>query len=444
MDDHYQFLGIGAGPSNLSLAALNDHRPGLKSLFLDAKPAGLAWHAGLLLPESRLQTHFVKDLVTPVDPTNPFSFVSYLVKHKRLYKFLTADFAQISRVEFSDYLRWVASELKNVRHSTPVTAVSDHGDTWKICTERGNFYSPDLVVATGRSPNIPAFAQGKTSADVFHSSVFCQRVHNWRDKRVAIIGGGQSAAEILNHLLSNAERLPGKIRLISRRSNLLQLDDSPFANEWFTPEYSNYFQGLSTSEKSRHVADQKLASDGISVSLLQEIYRRLYELRYLKNSVPGQIVISVGSTVSEMSNSPQGYRLNVQSDRFEHDVDEFDVVILATGYKWALPAFLSSVQDRIEMNGSEPAVNEDFSARLTGTQDKRIFFQNTARLQRGIADPNLSLLAWRSSKVLNALARRTLYESTDDLSMLDLALPTRGIDNGAFPGGERHATTIAL
>ena len=45
--------------------------------------------------------------------------------------------------------------------------------------------------------------------------------------------------------------------------------------------------------------------------------------------------------------------------------------------------------------------------------------QNAARAQRGVADPNLSLLAWRSAMILNRLAGRQVYECEPASSIID-------------------------
>ena len=72
------------------------------------------WHPGMMLPDVELQSSYLKDLVTPVMPTSPWSFISYLVAHKRLYAFLNAQYDAVPRREFAQYLAWVASQLKNL------------------------------------------------------------------------------------------------------------------------------------------------------------------------------------------------------------------------------------------------------------------------------------------------------------------------------------------
>lgn len=47
-------LGVGVGPFNLSLAALADGVPGLRTAFHEQRPA-FRWHPGLLIEGATLQ-----------------------------------------------------------------------------------------------------------------------------------------------------------------------------------------------------------------------------------------------------------------------------------------------------------------------------------------------------------------------------------------------------
>ena len=50
----YDFVAIGLGPFNLSLACLSAPLPGARALFLEKKP-GFDWHPGMLIEASTLQ-----------------------------------------------------------------------------------------------------------------------------------------------------------------------------------------------------------------------------------------------------------------------------------------------------------------------------------------------------------------------------------------------------
>src|SRR5712675_129933 len=95
----FDLVGVGLGPSNLSLAALLSGEPDLSTAFIDGKGA-FDWHPGLMLPDAQMQVHFLKDLVTPVDPTNPHSFLAFLVESKRLYRLLVTGRSKVPRREF--------------------------------------------------------------------------------------------------------------------------------------------------------------------------------------------------------------------------------------------------------------------------------------------------------------------------------------------------------
>ena len=95
-------VGVGAGPFNLSLAALLAPT-GLNARFFDRSP-DFQWHPGLLFPEAILQVSYLKDLVTLVDPTSPYSFLAFLRAHKRLYRFINRTEIRVSRKEFNQYL----------------------------------------------------------------------------------------------------------------------------------------------------------------------------------------------------------------------------------------------------------------------------------------------------------------------------------------------------
>src|ERR1700724_3947690 len=102
-------VGVGAGPFNLSLAALIAPT-GFNARFFE-RSANFQWHPGLLFPEATIQVSYLKDLVTLVDPTSPYSFVAFLRAQRRLYRFINRTEARTSREEFNQYLQWVASTL---------------------------------------------------------------------------------------------------------------------------------------------------------------------------------------------------------------------------------------------------------------------------------------------------------------------------------------------
>jgi lysine N6-hydroxylase len=65
--------------------------------------------------------------------------------------------------------------------------------------------------------------------------------------------------------------------------------------------------------------------------------------------------------------------------------------------------FLAPLAHRLEREGDEYRIDESFAVLWDGPPDRNIFVQNGARQQRGLADPNLSLVAWRAQRIVDRL-----------------------------------------
>lgn len=98
----YDVVGIGAGPFNLSVAALLHPAKEVKHRFFE-KQKQFCWHPGMLLQNTTIQNSFLKDLVSFADPISPFSFLAFLHDQKRLYEYVNAGFLRTSRQEFNQY-----------------------------------------------------------------------------------------------------------------------------------------------------------------------------------------------------------------------------------------------------------------------------------------------------------------------------------------------------
>src|SRR4051794_11717740 len=124
----HDILGVGFGPSNLALAAaIDDNRRSgaapVSAVFLEQKER-FGWHRGMLIEDSTMQVSFLKDLVMLRDPTSPYSFLAYLSARGRLVDFVNQKSFFPTRVEFHDYLEWVAGQLDDlVRYSAMVVDV---------------------------------------------------------------------------------------------------------------------------------------------------------------------------------------------------------------------------------------------------------------------------------------------------------------------------------
>ena len=402
--------GIGIGPFNLSLAALLATASGVRARFFERRPA-FEWHPGMLLPGTSMQTSFLKDLVTPVNPTSPFSFLSYLVAKGRFFRFANAEFSRVRRAEFADYMRWVADQLPNLAFKHEVTSVDFDGSDFVLTFGDGRHERAcNLVVATGLAPRAPLWAERYLGSGCLHSQRYMDTAFSVEDRRVAVVGGGQSGAEIFQDLLGGSRGKPRELTWISRRQNLEPLDETTFTNEYFTPDYVRHFHRLPEGRKPSIVQSQKLAGDGVSPRTLSELSQRLYEEDFLKAKGIDYAILT-HRDVRSMTREHGSYTLEMHNGFDQSDeVLSADLVILATGYRYVLPPCLASMKSAIKCDEDENIkLAEDYSISWGGPPTRRIYMQNAGRQSHGIADPQLSLTAWRSAVIVNSLLGREVY-----------------------------------
>lgn len=243
---HYDIISIGFGPAALSIAiAMRDRGVKARVLFLEKQPE-FGWHTGMLLPGTKMQISFIKDLATMRDPRSHFTFLNYLHQQGRLVRFTNLSTLLPFREEFNDYMKWCAGHFADcVRYGQEVVGISPvhAGSNWPVDhftvaardLRTGNVRevtAKHVIVANGREPFVPAgiSLEGKYADALVHSSQYMNRVPKTFGEtmgkfRFAVVGGGQSAVEIAEDLSS---RYPNaKVSLITRAAALKPSDDSP-------------------------------------------------------------------------------------------------------------------------------------------------------------------------------------------------------------------------
>jgi len=423
LNEPLDLAGIGIGPSNLSLACLLEAVPEVRSRFFEQRSA-FDWHPGMMMPGVELQSSFLKDLVTPVLPTSRWSFISYLVAHKRLYAFLNANYDAVPRQEFARYLAWVAKGVAGLRYSTEIRDVEHRDDRFVLRFDNGQEEARNLVIGTGSSPFVPDWAKPFLAADCFHNSEAKSRLSGLSASRIAIVGGGQSGGEVVEALLGDPGSMT-ELTWISRRHNFEPINDTPFSNQVFSPEYVQAYLKLSGEQKQAALRNSILTSDGLSISTIHSIYRRLYALRYLE---PGALsaTLAPNRDVIQMERNGNAYRLIVRN-HFDGGIEVLhaDAVVLATGYRFRLPDAVASLSDRISLDrNGYPVLNDDYTMHWTGPRSNRLFAQNAGRYSHGIADSQLSLMAWRSASIVNTLLGRQHFDAEPDNAQLVWATET--------------------
>lgn len=253
-DDEVQDLVcVGFGPASLAIAvALHDSLESRASRLSSRTPKvrflerqqKFAWHAGMLLPGAKMQITFIKDMATLRNPRSEFTFLNYLYEKERLVAFTNLGTFLPQRIEYEDYMRWCADHFGNV---VDYSQTVEHVEAGKInpktgaveffqvtsfneqTGERQTLKSKHVVIAAGGRPNIPKCLPQKHPR-IIHSSQYATHAPRMfpqgsGPRTVAVIGGGQSAAEVWHNIPS---LFPGAQSLLMLRGAALKpSDDSP-------------------------------------------------------------------------------------------------------------------------------------------------------------------------------------------------------------------------
>jgi L-ornithine N5-oxygenase len=426
----YDVVGIGFGPSNLSLAvALKDFdgagsRP-LKAAFFESQPS-FGWHRNMLLPSSKMQVSFLKDLATFRNPASRFSFVSYLHSNGRLAQFVNnCDFFP-TRAEFHGYLEWVAANFAdsvaygaNITSITPVRGSGPDGpiDRLRIHVASGSaptfVESRNVVIATGLVPKMPdGFVQDE---HVWHSSEFLGKFRQSAAaelSHVAVVGAGQSAAEIARFCYDAAPN--ATVTAVVPSYGYSIADNTPFANQVFDPDAVDdyYFSEQYAKDKFWHY-HRNTNYSVVDGDVIRSLYQRKYD-----DDVRGveRLRFMELSRVTAVKRSGDDTRITVQSlaNGRSDDLD-VNVVVCATGYEpMGVEGMLGDV-DRYCVRDSRGRYLVERDYRLATTEDLQcgIYLQGGTEHTHGLSSSLLSNLAVRSGEIVESISRNRLDEPSD-------------------------------
>ncbi len=212
---------IGFGITALSIAiALHERQSLDNTLFLESQPQS-SWKPCPDIPATRLRTSFLNDLITSENPRSKFTFMNYLQATNRLVVYANSSHLCPSRELFSGYLRWCADRLqarkgfqKQVNSITPVANAAGAVSCWKVSVsdmvtgKQDVLVTKQLICSMEPQPKIPAIlSRANIGPSLAHSTDTLDAVPSMLKKtagraRIAIIGDGQSAAEVFEYVQS--------------------------------------------------------------------------------------------------------------------------------------------------------------------------------------------------------------------------------------------------
>ncbi|MFD0077965.1 lysine N(6)-hydroxylase/L-ornithine N(5)-oxygenase family protein [Streptomyces sp. NPDC127166] len=416
------FVGIGLGPFNLGLACLTEPIAELNGVFLESKP-DFEWHSGMFLEGAHLQTPFMSDLVTLADPTSPYSFLNYLKEKGRLYSFYIRENFYPLRTEYNDYCRWAAAKLTSIRFSTTVASVAYDAaeELYVVTTTSGEtFRSQRIVLGTGTPPYIPETCEG-LGGDLIHNSRYLPHKEELQKKKsITLIGSGQSAAEIYYDLLSEIDVHGYRLNWVTRSPRFFPLEYTKLTLEMTSPEYVDYFHGLPEQTRYRLETEQKGLFKGIDGELIDAIFDLLYQ-KNLDGPVPTRLLTNSSLDSAAYDSTTGTYTLGFRQEEQEKDFTvETEGLILATGYKYTVPAFLEPVEDRIRFDGrGRFDVARNYAIDTTG---RGIFLQNAGVHTHSITSPDLGMGPYRNAYIIGEMLGSEYYPVEKTIAFQEFAV----------------------
>lgn len=413
----YDLIGVGCGPSNLALAiALDEKKESyreLNAVFLE-KQANYRWHGNTMTSQSDMQISFLKDLVSLRSPTSPYSFINYLHAHERLVDFINLGTFYPSRFEFNDYLCWVAQHFSHqCRYGEEVTSIepvisNGHIKTLRVlsCNSQNKECvreTRSLVIGAGGSPNIPTvFQPYRKDPRIFHHAQYLSSIaelsqQKARSLRIAVVGAGQSAAEVFLDLHSNFPT--AKVDLIFRGFSLKPADSTPFVNEIFSPYATDLVFSRSPSEREQWLHEYRHTNySAVDAPMIEQIYGIFY---HQKVSKIVRHAFRNTSKIESVNATEQGIELLISNlSTGEQCLCAYDVVIMATGYKRHKHRELLASLDEYTGNYE---VDRCYRMKTDEKLQVPIFLQGYCESSHGLSDTLLSVLAIRSDEISTSL-----------------------------------------
>lgn len=321
-----------------------------------------------------------------------YSWQAYLVGTGQFAEWVDRGRPAPTHQRWSSYLRWVAEAVEMTVVPGDVDRLAVDGDGWALHA-RETTVRDDAVMITGpgqaEKSILPGNPRVLSIAQFWHRAAGHDRI---RAERVAVVGGGETAASMLNelfrHRVSTITVISPQVMLFTRGEGFFENTLFSDPTDWSTLTLAERRDALARTDRgvfSARVQDALLADDRI---------------RHLC----GRVAHAVGRE--------ERIRLTLSTNRggenFE-TVHGFDLVIDGSGADplWFAPLFSQEALDLLELGLGGP-LSGDRLAEAIGHDlaladvTPKLFLPNLAGLTQGPGFPNLSCLGLLSDRVLGA------------------------------------------
>ena len=302
---------IGAGPAGLATAAALQGRDLSVTMLEKSDAVGAVWRRHY----DRLHLHTDRTRSSLPGLSIPKAFGRYP-----------------SRAQVVEYLEAYAAkfDLRPV-FNAPVRTVRRDGGRWRAEAGENSYSAPIVVVATGWAdyPHAPTWPGVETfGGPILHSSTY-RNPAPFVGKRVLIIGYGNSGAEIALDLaeaqidVTLSVRSP--VNVVPRELFGVPILFFPAAEQWLPPRVADFLNApaIRHSVGSIEKLGLKPATKGPLQSIAEDGRVPLIEIGTLGAIRDGRIKLR--GDVASFAGETVAFK--------KSDVERFDAIILATGYR---------------------------------------------------------------------------------------------------------------
>ncbi len=334
-----------------------------------------------------------------------YSWQSYLIATSSFAQWIDRGRPAPTHRRWGQYLRWVAEQVDMSVFAGEVEQLAldgDRGDRWALHTHEKTVHADALMITgPGQAEKtiLPGNPRVLSIAQFWHRAARHDRINA---ERIAVIGGGESAASMLNELFRHRV---STITVISPQVTLFTRGESFFENALFSDPTD--WAALTLAERR----DALVRTDrGVFSASVQDALLADDRIRHLR----GRVAHAVGRD--------EQIRLTLSTNRGGENLETvhgFDLVIDGSGADplWFLTLFSQDALDLLELGLGGPLTGDrlqeaiGYDLAVTDVTPK-LFLPNLAGLTQGPGFPNLSCLGLLSDRVLGATTARAPHTAS--------------------------------
>ncbi len=321
-----------------------------------------------------------------------YSWQSYLIATASFAEWIDRGRPAPPHRKWSQYLGWVADQVDMLVVHGEVDGLGVAGDRWALRTHETTVHADALMITgPGQAEKslLPGNPRVMSIAQFWDRAAGHDRI---TAERVAVIGGGETAASMLNELFRHRV---STITVISPQVTLFTRGESFFENSLFSDPTD--WTALTLAERRDALArtDRGVFSANVQEALLADD-----RIRHLR----GRVAHAVGRDGQ--------IRLTLSTNRFSENLETvhgFDLVIDGSGADalWFTSLFSQDALDTLELGLGGPLASERLQEGIgydlsVSDVTPKLFLPNLSGLTQGPGFPNLSCLGLLSDRVLGS------------------------------------------